>query len=53
MSPTRWDPLRELMDLQDRLAKVTGSLGWSDGRGGVSITRRFAGSSGLASAWPG
>ncbi|MBN2204112.1 MAG: Hsp20/alpha crystallin family protein [Thermoleophilia bacterium] len=33
MAPTRWDPLRELMDLQDRLARVTGSLGWRDGRG--------------------
>ncbi len=33
MAPTRWDPLRELMDLQDRLARVTGSLGWSDGHG--------------------
>ena len=36
MTPTRWDPLRELTDLQDRLARVTGSLGWSHGRGAWS-----------------
>jgi len=36
MAPTRWDPLGELLDLQDRLARVTGSLGWSDGRGAWS-----------------
>ncbi len=33
MAPTRWDPFGELMSLQDQLAKLTGSLGWSDGRG--------------------
>jgi HSP20 family protein len=33
MAPTRWDPLRELMSLQNQLARVTGSLGWSDGGG--------------------
>lgn len=33
MALTGWDPLRELVDLQDRIARVTGSLRWSDGRG--------------------
>jgi len=33
MAPAHWDTLRDLGDLQDRLARVAGSLGWTDGRG--------------------
>jgi HSP20 family protein len=32
MTPLRPDPLRELANLQDQLARLSGSLGWSDGR---------------------